>query len=480
MGSPRLRAGQINRKHKLLAVLALFLVFTTIVPFFASAASPSPTPTPSSGGATPIPPPGQVPAQPGGKTPTPTTPPPAAPTEPVTEITIYKESDSKWLIYYPDNTKVAFETVATYRLENADEVGEVEDWKPVIGIYDNRGNKLPVDAEEATKYMESKGLWQERKEKVEEQGFWNKVLNFLKGIWSGVKEISESVYYFFNALVTGNLGSLILYSVLKLIGEGVTDVIINTISVADSTEALFELPVARVFISFSENVGFMFWIIGFIIALGELVINQKTNMMSNSIQNFIMNIFKSGVALVLFLKVPVPLYSLISKIALKISEIILNVGLSYEIDFESLRWTETPSDILLVIFFLALLFSGIKVLFSFVKRSGVLMILLLIGSVHMISTPRGYWDAFWSWCRQLIALCITNFCQIALLCAGVSVFFSSFMVSLSQFLAGLSLVLASAEVPRIADRFGIDTSIRGNAMGAVSTIATTTRILVSK
>ena len=109
------------------------------------------------------------------------------------------------------------------------------------------------------------------------------------------------------------------------------------------------------------------------------------------------------------------------------------------------------------------------------------MILTLVGSIHMLNTPRGYWDAFWSWCRQVVALCITQFCQMMLFCGGMAVFTKSLQTTnLAVFFAGIGMFLAAAEVPKIADRYGLDSSLKGNAMGAVQTVAMVARKVITK
>lgn len=42
------------------------------------------------------------------------------------------------------------------------------------------------------------------------------------------------------------------------------------------------------------------------------------------------------------------------------------------------------------------------------------------------------------------------------------------------------MMLAAAEVPRIAERFGMDTSLKGNAAGAVQTVAMAARMIITK
>ena len=105
-------------------------------------------------------------------------------------------------------------------------------------------------------------------------------------------------------------------------------------------------------------------------------------------------------------------------------------------------------------------YAVIKVFFANLKRGGILLIQIAVGSLYMFSVPRGYIDGFTSWCKQVIGLCLTTFLQATILIAGL-------MVIKDHALLGLGLMLASGEVPRIAGQFGLDTGTRANVMGAV-------------
>lgn len=104
----------------------------------------------------------------------------------------------------------------------------------------------------------------------------------------------------------------------------------------------------------------------------------------------------------------------------------------------------------------------IKVFFANLKRGGILLIQIAVGSLYMFSIPRGYIDGFVQWCKQVIGLCLTAFLQAIILTAGLLVF-------LDHALLGLGLMLSATEVPRIAGTFGLDTTTRANIMSAVYT-----------
>ena len=102
-------------------------------------------------------------------------------------------------------------------------------------------------------------------------------------------------------------------------------------------------------------------------------------------------------------------------------------------------------------------YAVIKVFFSNLKRGGILLIQISVGSLYMFSVPRGYMDGFVQWCKQIIGLCLTTFLQATILVAGL-------MVIPDHCLLGLGLMLAAGEVPRICGAFGLDTSTRANIM----------------
>jgi hypothetical protein len=107
-------------------------------------------------------------------------------------------------------------------------------------------------------------------------------------------------------------------------------------------------------------------------------------------------------------------------------------------------------------------YAVIKVFFANLKRGGILLIQIAVGSLYMFSVPRGYLDGFVSWCKQIVGLCLTAFLQSTILIAGL-------MVVKDHALLGLGLMLSAGEVPRIAGAFGLDTSTKTNLMSAAYT-----------
>lgn len=101
---------------------------------------------------------------------------------------------------------------------------------------------------------------------------------------------------------------------------------------------------------------------------------------------------------------------------------------------------------------------------------------IAVGTLYMFSIPRGYTDGFNQWCKQIIALCLTAFMQTTLLFLGLMTFSTNMLL-------GLGIMLAANEVPRIAQQFGLDTSVKVNMMSVVHSTTTAvnmTRSLLKK
>ena len=120
------------------------------------------------------------------------------------------------------------------------------------------------------------------------------------------------------------------------------------------------------------------------------------------------------------------------------------------------------SGIMILFCIILMAYAIIKVFFANLKRGGILLIQIAVGSLYMFGVPRGYLDGFMGWTRQVIGLCLTAFLQSTILVAGLMVF-------KDHALMGVGLMLSAGEVPRIAGSFGLDTTTRANITSAVYT-----------
>ena len=119
----------------------------------------------------------------------------------------------------------------------------------------------------------------------------------------------------------------------------------------------------------------------------------------------------------------------------------------------------------LLCFLIAFAYCTIKVFFANIKRGGILLIQMAVGELYMFSLPRGFDDGFNQWCKQVAAICLTAFLQTTLLFLGMMSF-------QTDMLLGIGIMLAANEVPRIAQQFGLDSSVRVNMMSVFHTTST--------
>ncbi len=96
---------------------------------------------------------------------------------------------------------------------------------------------------------------------------------------------------------------------------------------------------------------------------------------------------------------------------------------------------------------------------------------MAVGALYMFSVPRGYQDGFNQWMKQIAALCLTAFMQTTLLFLGLLTFPNNMLL-------GLGVMLAANEVPRIAQQFGLDSSVKVNMTSIVH--ATTTAVNLTR
>lgn len=120
---------------------------------------------------------------------------------------------------------------------------------------------------------------------------------------------------------------------------------------------------------------------------------------------------------------------------------------------------------------IAFAYCVIKIFFANIKRGGILLIQMAVGSLYMFSVPRGYADGFNQWMKQVAAICLTAFMQTTLLYLGLLTFPDNMLL-------GLGIMLAANEVPRIAQQFGLDSSVKVNMMSVVH--ATTTAVNLTR
>jgi len=241
---------------------------------------------------------------------------------------------------------------------------------------------------------------------------------------------------------------------------------------------LFEMSWVQAIVLFFSYLAWALYGTGLVVSAFECGIEYQSG--RGSIKDTALNAIKGFMAVSLFTIVPVELY----KLAITLQGVFTSgiTGLAAadsSISTMAAAALASIGDVLVSpimgIFCLILMgYAVIKVFFANLKRGGILLIQIAVGSLYMFSVPRGYIDGFVSWCKQVVGLCLTAFLQATILIAGLMVFNSNMLL-------GIGLMLAASEIPRIAGQFGLDTSTRGNLMStmyAAQTAMNITRTVV--
>ena len=242
---------------------------------------------------------------------------------------------------------------------------------------------------------------------------------------------------------------------------------------------LFDLDWVQSIILFFSRLAWALFAVSLVVSAFECGIEYASG--RANIQQTALNILKGFFAVSLFSTLPVRLYELSvtlqgtfaagltgygSSIGEVGKQILTELGeaetLGDVMSTTSLGLTILTSPIMFLFCVILMAYAVIKVFFANLKRGGILLIQIAVGSLYMFSIPRGYGDAFVQWCKQVIGLCLTAFLQSTILIAGLMVFRENALL-------GLGLMLSANEVPRIAGTFGLDTTTRSNIMSAVYT-----------
>ena len=228
---------------------------------------------------------------------------------------------------------------------------------------------------------------------------------------------------------------------------------------------LFELSWVAALVLFFSRLGWMLYAVGLVVAVFECAIEYQSG--RGNLKDVALNAIKGFLAVSLFSSLPIHLYREVVSLEGSLSGAIAGMGYreGYQNLAEAAQGTvENLQPLALTavvgVFCLVLLgYAVFKVFFSNLKRGGILLILIAVGSLYMFSIPRGYLDGFTGWCKQVVGLCLTTFLQSSILIAGLMVF-------REQMLLGLGLMLSAGEIPRLAGHFGMETGTRANLMSS--------------
>lgn len=224
---------------------------------------------------------------------------------------------------------------------------------------------------------------------------------------------------------------------------------------------IFELPWIQAVIQFFGMLGWSMYVIALVVSVFDVALMWQSGQ-GGGFKDAALGALKGFMAVNLFTVVPIELYKLSIDIQNGLGNAMSGLYGGSLSDLSEMSLQEltafsseiNPFNLFTII---ALGYAVIKVFFANIKRGGIMMTNIAVGSLYIFGLTRGHQDGFIDWCKQVIALCVTAFLQNSLLFAGLLTFGD-------HMLLGLGIMLAANEVPRIADRFGLDTSSRVNIM----------------
>ena len=253
---------------------------------------------------------------------------------------------------------------------------------------------------------------------------------------------------------------------------------------------LFDLPWVQALVAFFTQLGWALFGVSVVVSCFEFGIEYSSG--RANIRQTALSILKGFMAVSLFSVVPVRLYALSVSLQATFTASITGLGNIGVLGQNIITKLTTPegliasgadfifggptfNPIMMLFCVILMAYAVLKVFFANLKRGGILLIQIAVGSLYMFSIPRGYIDGFTSWFKQVIGLCLTAFLQATILVAGLMVFSD-------HALLGLGLMLSAGEVPRIAGAFGLDTTTRASLTSAVHTAqmaVSTTKVIAS-
>lgn len=275
--------------------------------------------------------------------------------------------------------------------------------------------------------------------------------------------------------VTDDLTRMLFDSMFNRIFIMIYDAIADIFAWINGTSSdIFSLAWINAFISLFHHIGWMLFVCGSVVAVFDTAIGCENG--QANIKNLCLNEMKGFFAASLITVVPQRLYSFCVSLQHTfatdlIASLIQNRSVSLtDQGLEVITALKADLSLASLLFIILFGYSVIKTVFANIKRGGILLCQIAVGSLYMFSVPRGFTDGFTNWCKQVIATCLTAFLQTTILYLGLLTY------SEHPILAA-GICLSACEVPRIAQMYGLDTSLKVNMMSISSTVSMGSRMI---
>lgn len=284
-----------------------------------------------------------------------------------------------------------------------------------------------------------------------------------------IDAVVETIQEAFEFLGT-QVSNAIWNTMLKWFYETIYDAVADFFALMGKMGAdIFELDWVKATVMLFTLFGWALFVAGMVVAVFDVAIEYQNG--RGDIKAVAINILKGFFACSLIGVVPIELYkyciSLQNTFSQDLSAMFAN-GQSVDLAGQSSSvlvgsfavGSNISFSLFNILALIAFAYCVVKIFFQNIKRGGILLIQMAVGALYMFSVPRGYTDGFIQWMKQVAAICLTAFMQTTLLFLGLLTFPGNMLL-------GLGIMLAANEVPRIAQQFGLDSSVKVNMMSVV-------------
>ncbi|MCB2357101.1 conjugal transfer protein TrbL family protein [Clostridium estertheticum] len=233
---------------------------------------------------------------------------------------------------------------------------------------------------------------------------------------------------------------------------------------SDVSINLFDNKIVSDVLQLMDYIGWILLAVGILFAIMNVYISYVESESIN-FHLLILNIFK-GIIAILFIKVgAIRVFQLSITINKMITDITSTPNYEHSLTALSSNLDKAAFGIIwFLVIFVIVIVSILICLVQILKRGGMYIAHIMVGYLYIFSIPSGNTDGFMSWCRQTVAIALTNVLQTALLFMGLSLMASN----AKTIFLGIGVIMAAGKVEEIAGKYGMSTGSTGSMAGSAS------------
>jgi hypothetical protein len=245
----------------------------------------------------------------------------------------------------------------------------------------------------------------------------------------------------------------------KLFMKGASAILVE---MADVATGIFDIKQVKSIADLFEYIGWILLIIGILFAISNYAIKTMEGE-SDGLYTLIINICISILIIYFLYPVCKYLFDDLYKDLLELIKVIFTTNgkiTDAEVAFaifnqangEFSKFISALGVLWVLILSIFLFYVIFSVLIQILKRSGIFILQIFIGYLHIFSIPQGSYSGFISWSKITFALMISQIIQWTLYYLGLDLISN---LSIKKFLLGVGVLLAGKEVDRYMNYFSL-------------------------